>query len=199
MSSASGGAPASGKKRSRPASAAAAPAAEDRRSSRLRGKARVRSVIDEETRRQVAQARLVQLEADNYEERPFERGESVDEAYGEEEEEVEVGGRSKGKKRKTRAGAGGMGGGKNVSDRSARGSARPIIRNLDQVIAEEDYDSDDVNYKTIAAPPSIYPPRHFCSVCGFFGSYTCPRCGLRFCSLRCQATHKETRCVKFAS
>eukprot|EP01113_Clastostelium_recurvatum_P042292 TRINITY_DN6847_c0_g1_i1.p1 TRINITY_DN6847_c0_g1~~TRINITY_DN6847_c0_g1_i1.p1 ORF type:complete len:195 (+),score=38.52 TRINITY_DN6847_c0_g1_i1:22-585(+) len=52
-------------------------------------------------------------------------------------------------------------------------------------------------YDTAAAAPSTLPPRQFCSVCGFLSPYTCTQCGARFCSLRCNNTHKETRCLKF--
>ncbi|KAJ1849636.1 Zinc finger HIT domain-containing protein 1 [Coemansia sp. RSA 2703] len=42
------------------------------------------------------------------------------------------------------------------------------------------------------------PPaqRHFCSICGYRGSYTCVDCGVRYCSLECRATHVDTRCLK---
>ncbi|CAM9958225.1 unnamed protein product [Phaeothamnion confervicola] len=53
-------------------------------------------------------------------------------------------------------------------------------------------------YLTAAAAPSALPQRHFCSVCGYYGSYACTRCGARFCSLGCNAHHKETRCLKFS-
>mmetsp|Transcript_28109 Transcript_28109/g.40034 ORF Transcript_28109/g.40034 Transcript_28109/m.40034 type:complete len:94 (+) Transcript_28109:330-611(+) len=55
------------------------------------------------------------------------------------------------------------------------------------------------NYYSIAAKPSIYPVRrNFCSVCGYFANYTCVRCGSRYCSIRCNTNHKETRCLKFS-
>ncbi|KAF9924074.1 Zinc finger HIT domain-containing protein 1 [Linnemannia zychae] len=53
------------------------------------------------------------------------------------------------------------------------------------------------NYLTANMGPSRYPQRHFCSVCGWKGVYKCNRCGMRYCDLRCQATHNETRCMKF--
>ena len=30
-----------------------------------------------------------------------------------------------------------------------------------------------------------------------FCRYTCPRCGMRFCSRKCSGTHAETRCLRF--
>lgn len=54
------------------------------------------------------------------------------------------------------------------------------------------------NYLTAAAgPPRVAAQRHYCSVCGDAGRYSCTRCGSRFCSRRCNTTHTETRCLKF--
>lgn len=52
-------------------------------------------------------------------------------------------------------------------------------------------------YWAIAALPSVRPPRQLCSVCGFQAPYTCTRCAVRFCSLKCGTVHEETRCLKF--
>ena len=54
-----------------------------------------------------------------------------------------------------------------------------------------------VNHLSIATRPSIYPRRHFCSVCGCLGALACPRCGSRYCSSACCETHKESMCLKF--
>ncbi|KAL1930745.1 hypothetical protein VTP01DRAFT_10907 [Rhizomucor pusillus] len=56
---------------------------------------------------------------------------------------------------------------------------------------------DTPSYLTAAAAPSKYPPRHFCSVCGFPSDYKCLRCGMKYCSVRCLGTHQETRCLKW--
>ena len=53
-------------------------------------------------------------------------------------------------------------------------------------------------YLSIAALPSKTSTRYFCSVCGYFGTYTCTRCGCRFCCTKCLLSHKETRCLKFS-
>jgi hypothetical protein len=55
---------------------------------------------------------------------------------------------------------------------------------------------DNANYVTVTAEPSQLPARHFCSVCGYIGKYSCVRCGLRYCSNRCNNHHTETRCLK---
>ena len=89
------------------------------------------------------------------------------------------------------------------------------VKSLERIIVEQGYEgsidktkyigsSPDQsnllypNYLSIAAEPSKLPTRHFCSVCGSFGRYTCVRCGSRFCSIRCNGNHKETSCMKFS-
>lgn len=69
-------------------------------------------------------------------------------------------------------------------------------------LLDEDSKRNPPNYCTAVAPsPDKYnlPRRHFCSVCGYTGKYTCITCGSRFCSITCQGTHKETRCMKWMS
>lgn len=69
-------------------------------------------------------------------------------------------------------------------------------------LVDEDSRRAPPNYATAVAPsPEVFHihKRHFCSVCGFTGKYTCITCGSRFCSTNCQATHKETRCMKWIS
>ncbi|ODV97488.1 hypothetical protein PACTADRAFT_47399 [Pachysolen tannophilus NRRL Y-2460] len=42
------------------------------------------------------------------------------------------------------------------------------------------------------------PELKTCSICGNNSSYTCVRCGTRFCSIKCGDTHNETRCSNYA-
>lgn len=57
----------------------------------------------------------------------------------------------------------------------------------------------DADYWSAAATSSVTPTRrNFCSVCGYIGNYSCVRCGSRFCSIKCNTNHKETRCLKFS-
>lgn len=73
------------------------------------------------------------------------------------------------------------------------------IKSLEKMIMEQGYyDDNNPNYVNIAAGPSKLPMRHFCSVCGYLGKYSCVRCGSRFCSIRCNENHKETRCLQFS-
>ncbi|XP_066266156.1 zinc finger HIT domain-containing protein 1-like [Branchiostoma lanceolatum] len=53
------------------------------------------------------------------------------------------------------------------------------------------------NYLTAQVPPSEYPERKFCAVCGFPSNYTCVTCGARYCCVRCLGTHQDTRCLKW--
>ncbi|TPX43719.1 hypothetical protein SeMB42_g04617 [Synchytrium endobioticum] len=77
-----------------------------------------------------------------------------------------------------------------------------LKKNLGAYIAESKFEllpPNTPNYLTAGAPASKFPPRKICSVCGFDGCYTCVKCGMRVCSIRCKAAHDETRCLKFTS
>lgn len=72
-------------------------------------------------------------------------------------------------------------------------------------IMDDDDDNDNdiannqkINYLSIQSEPSLLPVRHFCSVCGQNGRYSCTRCGMRTCCVKCFDSHKETRCLKFS-
>lgn len=56
-----------------------------------------------------------------------------------------------------------------------------------------------VTYVSASAPASMLPERHFCAVCGFPSVYTCTSCGTRYCCIRCLATHRDTRCLKWTA
>ncbi|EGG21938.1 hypothetical protein DFA_01824 [Cavenderia fasciculata] len=58
----------------------------------------------------------------------------------------------------------------------------------------ETYPPNVPTYNTIASTPSIYPPRHFCSICGYIGDYSCKQCYSRYCSKKCFAVHNDNRC-----
>jgi zinc finger HIT domain-containing protein 1 len=46
---------------------------------------------------------------------------------------------------------------------------------------------------TCAAPPSNFPPRKLCSVCGYIALYSDPRSKANFCSIRCKGVQDENR------
>ncbi|KAI8806425.1 hypothetical protein BJ742DRAFT_680040 [Cladochytrium replicatum] len=75
-------------------------------------------------------------------------------------------------------------------------------RNLQMLLSESKIElSTEPTYLTASQPPSRYPPRKLCTVCGYLGAVECRKCGMRFCptDLRCKETHLETRCMKFVS
>ena len=48
-----------------------------------------------------------------------------------------------------------------------------------------------------APPPSGRPQRHFCEICGYWGTIKCMKCGARVCGLECKGAHDDGRCLKF--
>ncbi|KAL1739421.1 hypothetical protein HDZ31DRAFT_49430 [Schizophyllum fasciatum] len=51
-------------------------------------------------------------------------------------------------------------------------------------------------YLTAESPPSPYPSRLLCSVCGYWRRYKCMRCAMPYCDRNCADVHDETRCEK---
>ncbi len=71
-------------------------------------------------------------------------------------------------------------------------------KNFAQLLEEDaTINPDPPNYISAQASAPTKPQRNFCAVCGFKSSYTCITCGAKYCSLRCQETHMETRCLKW--
>ena len=70
-------------------------------------------------------------------------------------------------------------------------------KNFASLLEEIEFQIEHPSYITAKAPPSTLPKRKFCSVCGFISCYNCVVCGAFYCSIECQATHKETRCHKW--
>lgn len=83
--------------------------------------------------------------------------------------------------------------GSTASTRKILASRKTLLNLLD-----DDPASARVAAVVLAVPPR-YPVRHLCGICGSGGRYLCGRCGLRYCSLGCDETHKETRCIKMYS
>ncbi len=46
---------------------------------------------------------------------------------------------------------------------------------------------------TCAAPPSKFPPRKLCAVCGYIAPYTDARTKSNFCSIKCKSVQDETK------
>lgn len=167
--------------------------------------------VDEETRREYRERRLQSLECDNYTESELTGqadGNDGDEYHDEEEEEegerCSPGPKAKKKKRATAAATAQKGSSSSSSSNQWVGRAvKPLERLLlDNGIMPSSAGSSsssgaEVNYYSIMAKPSIYPPRqNFCSVCGYLSNYCCLRCGARYCSIKCNEHHKETKCFK---
>ncbi|CAI2381322.1 unnamed protein product [Moneuplotes crassus] len=177
-------------------------------------------VVDEETRRQVMQSRLDALEGDNL----FDNMPDAEPGTNPELEEYELGEAELFKtetpkqlekkknasriqnatRRITRKEANNKSlalGYTNTSSKSGGNKSKRGKLNLPKIFYREFYEEDDMNfpnYLSVVAKPSIYPQRFFCSVCGYHATYSCVRCGMRTCSLKCDETHKETKCIKFA-
>ncbi|KAG4923597.1 hypothetical protein JHK87_049137 [Glycine soja] len=94
---------------------------------------------------------------------------------------------SKGTKRKTRQ----------AKALEARRAPRTFLELLHEANLESLPPHVPSYWKAAVGPPSSTSRRHFCTVCGFSANYTCVRCGMRFCSHRCQNVHNDTRCLKF--
>jgi hypothetical protein len=80
-----------------------------------------------------------------------------------------------------------------------RRGRRSKVSNFEDAAATSGSSISFPNYVSVAAGPSRYPPRHFCSICGYLGKYSCVRCGSKYCSIKCNKTHAEMRCMKFGT
>ncbi|KAF8307351.1 hypothetical protein DL93DRAFT_2064895, partial [Clavulina sp. PMI_390] len=73
---------------------------------------------------------------------------------------------------------------------------RKNLSTLVDDLASSSRKSDEPSYITAVAPPPSTPRQPFCSVCGYWGKYSCQKCGMHYCQLSCQSTHQETRCER---
>lgn len=56
-----------------------------------------------------------------------------------------------------------------------------------------------LSYNAARAAPSVgRPQRHFCEICGYWGTIKCMKCGVRVCSLECKDAHADGRCLLYA-
>lgn len=76
-------------------------------------------------------------------------------------------------------------------DSPTRARARPQ-EVLDEAQLHK-YPSWVPTYSSIAAAPSRYPPRRFCSVSGLHSKYKCPVTGEYLATMEAYTTHRETR------
>ncbi|KAI8574069.1 hypothetical protein RHMOL_Rhmol01G0325900 [Rhododendron molle] len=138
---------------------------------------------------QAALARLEALENDNPGAEMIEIN-SDDDASLDDEDQVYTKKQSKSTKRKTR-------------QAKALENAKKAPRTFLELLHEANLESLPPHLpsylRAAVGPPSSTTRRHFCTVCGFTAKYTCVRCGMRFCAIRCQNIHNDTRCLKFVA
>jgi zinc finger HIT domain-containing protein 1 len=154
-----------------------------RTSSRKTVVSKAMKTVDTETRIVVRDKRLAALETDNYFEEVG-RESDDDDVYNESED-------AKPRKKKSKLSKGGLS--KWVTKKN-----KPLERIIDECQLTAQDSSTNGNYVSVNAAASYLPTRKFCSVCGCFGPYSCTRCGMRICSIRCGNNHKEASCLKFS-
>ncbi|RDY04399.1 SWR1 complex subunit 6, partial [Mucuna pruriens] len=133
--------------------------------------------------RKAALARLDALENDNAGFEIADANNDDDDASLDDEDQVYIQKRhSKGTKRKTRQ----------AKALEARRAPRTFLELLHEANLETLSPHVPSYWKAAVGPPSSTSRRHFCTVCGFSANYTCVRCGMRFCSYRCQNVHNDT-------
>lgn len=146
---------------------------------------------DANTRNRAAQARLDALENDNV---AADAGEPEEGEDMEEEEGFSQPKKSVSTKRKTR---------QSKALERERQAVKKGTKTFNELLHEANLESlppDVPSYLTAAVgPPKTASRRFFCSVCGFIAPYTCVRCGSRFCTIRCNTIHTDTRCLKFVA
>lgn len=90
------------------------------------------------------------------------------------------------------------GGSRKKKTRSAEYYKQRFRKTFAQLVEEDlNINPNPPNYTCAQAPPSRFPERHFCAVCGFPSNYTCIPCGARYCCTKCLGTHLDTRCMKW--
>eukprot|EP01100_Stratorugosa_tubuloviscum_P008407 TRINITY_DN3504_c0_g2_i1.p1 TRINITY_DN3504_c0_g2~~TRINITY_DN3504_c0_g2_i1.p1 ORF type:complete len:197 (-),score=65.67 TRINITY_DN3504_c0_g2_i1:47-637(-) len=152
--------------------------------------------IDTEMRELIHNERLEALERDYLPQKQFANDEDD---YIEDDEVFFVGNRKTKKKRQ-----GNTPQSTNITNRKRTSSnLKPHLITTFSTLFENQRTEESIdkinncNYFSAAASPSIFPARNFCSVCGILSNYTCTRCGQKYCSIKCNKTHSETRCLKF--
>ncbi|KAF8402563.1 hypothetical protein HHK36_010649 [Tetracentron sinense] len=148
----------------------------------------VAALASSDNRTQAALARLEALENDNAGAEVIEVNDDDDDSLDDDDQVFIQKKQSKNMKRKTR-------------QAKALENAKKAPRTFLELLQEANLESLPAHIpsylRAAVGPPSSSSRRHFCTVCGFTANYTCVRCGMRFCSCRCQVIHNDTRCLKF--
>nr|KAJ0201089.1 hypothetical protein LSAT_V11C600316610 [Lactuca sativa] len=143
-----------------------------------------------DNRTQAILARLEALENDNPGAEMVEPNDDDDASLDEDDDQVFHKKQSKGTKRKTRQAK---------ALETAKKAPRTFLELLHDANLESLGPHVPTYLRAAVGPPSSGSRRHFCTVCGFSAKYTCVRCGMRFCAVRCQNIHNDTRCLKFVA
>ncbi|XP_071721859.1 SWR1 complex subunit 6 isoform X2 [Rutidosis leptorrhynchoides] len=148
------------------------------------------ALASSDNRTQAILARLEALENDNPGAEIVEPNDDDDEAsLDDEDDHVFHKKQSKGTKRKTRQ----------AKALETKKAPRSFLELLNDANLESLPPHVPSYLRAAVGPPSSTCRRHFCTVCGFSANYTCVRCGMRFCAIRCQTIHNDTRCLKFVA
>ncbi|KAI4383896.1 hypothetical protein MLD38_009686 [Melastoma candidum] len=145
-----------------------------------------------DNRAHAALARLEALESDNAPPDPVDLNEDDEASLDDEDDDEGYQQRRqpKGTKRKTRQAK---------ALENARKAPKTFLELLHEANLEALPPHLPSYLRAAVGPPGSTSRRHFCTVCGFTSHYTCVRCGVRFCSIRCQNIHNDTRCLKFVA
>lgn len=90
-----------------------------------------------------------------------------------------------------------------ISSVGERGSEDPLLKTYvpqapSPAVIEALLAGPPLSYNAARSlPPVGKPQRHFCEICGYWGTIKCLKCGARVCGLECKTTHDEGRCLKF--
>ncbi|XP_004294764.1 PREDICTED: SWR1 complex subunit 6 [Fragaria vesca subsp. vesca] len=147
------------------------------------------ALMSTDNRTQAALARLEALENDNAGLETVEVNDDDEASLDDEDQGYIQKKQPKGTKRKTRQ----------AKALEARKAPRTFLELLQEANLESLPPHVPSYLKAAVGPPSSTSRRHFCTVCGSATNYTCVRCGMRFCSCRCQNIHNDTRCQKFVA
>eukprot|EP00250_Pteridium_aquilinum_P035205 c8871_g1_i1 orf=201-731(+) len=152
------------------------------------------ALSDVNNRSQAALARLDALESDNVAMELVDADDDEEASLEDEEHENLVYQRrhSKGGKRETRQA-------RALEKLASAKKTRSFLDLLQEANLEALPSYVPTYLRAAVGPPSSSARRHFCSVCGYFANYTCTVCGARFCCIRCQKVHVDTRCQKFVA
>ncbi|GAV58669.1 zf-HIT domain-containing protein [Cephalotus follicularis] len=143
-----------------------------------------------DNRTQAALARLDALENDNVGIETVEINSNDEDSFDDDDQVYLQKKQSKGSKRKTRQAK---------ALENARKAPRTFLELLHEANLESLPSHVPSYLRAAVGPPNSSSRRRFCSVCGFTSNYTCVKCGMRFCSRRCQSIHNDTRCQKFVA